>query len=325
MAFIVPIFMLSIAYFTGLTVMKLFCDDKTSIIETCLVGTFFLMIISQTTVLICYYLGFSFGTYVRILCMVMILLLILSLFICQKEILYHIRIRKKVNKNAVAIIVFMGAIEFLALILLMPDVAGDFTADSVNTLLATNTIFGYDYLTGFPLSGEPTIKMQLDGLPFLYGAMARVFHTKGISIVYDCAPIWAMSLCLMVYGLWAGALYGRGNNEELKRAIFVAGVCAVSLCGAFSAKSLFYYQTFEGFRGEPICDGIIVPFCLYELFELYRNKKWQSVVYIVAAVLAAMLVTTPAKGLVPCAIIITAGTLVAAGYRLRRYVKCLQH
>ena len=141
MAFIVPIFMLSIAYFTGLTVMKLFCDDKTSIIETCLVGTFFLMIISQTTVLICYYLGFSFGTYVRILCMVMILLLILSLFICQKEFLYHIRIRKKVNKNAVAIIVFMGAIEFLALILLMPDVAGDFTADSVNTLLATNTIF----------------------------------------------------------------------------------------------------------------------------------------------------------------------------------------
>jgi hypothetical protein len=325
MAFIVPIFMLSIAYFTGLTVMKLFCDDKTSIIETCLVGTFFLMITSQVVVLICYYSGFTFSTYVRLMCMIMVLVLILSLFICQKDVLYHIKIRKKVNRNAVVVIVLMGAIEFLALLILMPDVAGDFTADAVNTLLTTDTIFGYDYLTGYPLSGEPSVKLQLDGLPFLYAGMAKIFHAKGITIVYDCAPIWAMTLCLMVYGLWAGALYGRDNNDELKRAIFVAGVCAVSICGAFSAKSLFYYQTFEGFRGEPICDGIIVPFCLYELFELYRNKKWQSVVYIVVAVLSAMLVTTPAKGLVPCAIIITAATVVALGYRLRRYVKCLQH
>ena len=65
MAFIVPIFMLSIAYFTGLTVMKLFCDDKTSIIETCLVGTFFLMIISQIVVLICYYFQHICQTYVH--------------------------------------------------------------------------------------------------------------------------------------------------------------------------------------------------------------------------------------------------------------------
>ena len=324
MALIVPVFMISIAYFSGLVLTRVFCDNRASVIKTCLVGTFFLMMILEGLVLLSYRQAWGFNITVRLYCAVVLLILLISVPLCYKKIMGHIKVGKRINPNAVFILCATVFTVFVVLFLRKPDTSADFTADAVNTILSTDTVLKYDYLTGYPLTAEPSWKAKLDFLPFLYGALARIFNLDAVDVVYNCAPVWAMSLYLMVYGLWAAELYKDDKNAELKKAFFVAGVCILSFCGAFSAKSIFYYQTFEGFRGEPVCYGVLMPFCIYELLTLYRNKKWQSVIYFMMAVASAVLVTTPAKGLVPSIIIFAAGSLVAIGYRLRRCVKCLQ-
>ena len=282
------------------------------------------MIILEGLVLLGYSRGWGFGITVRLYCMAVFAILIISVPFCHKEMLGHIRVGKKINRNVVFILSATVITVFAILFLIKPDTSSDFTADAVNTILSTDTVLKYDYLTGFPLTAEPSWKAKLDFLPFLYSALAKIFHLDAGNVVYNSGPVWAMMLYIMVYGLWADELYKDDINAGLKKAFFVSGVVILSFCGAFSAMSIYYYQTFEGFRGEPVCYGVLIPFCIYELLIFYRNKKWQSIIYFMMAAVSAVLVTTPAKGIVPCIIIFAAGSLVAMGYKLRRCVKCLQ-
>lgn len=321
MVYFVPVFMISISYFSGLLITKVLRDNNASLVKTGIIGTFFVLCTLEAFVLTGYSMGLGFKLVVKMFCFFQLLLCSLIGFIFRKDIIKQLIIEKPVSHIAIGCIVGLFLINSLVFILVEPNISGDYTAESVNTLLTTDRMFEYDYLTGMPLTGEVSIKDKLDELPFLYGSIAYIFDVETDELIYHSIPIWGMALCLMVYILWAGVLYDGDENSSIRKIMFVGAVSAICLCGAFSADCLFYYQIFEGFRGESICYGIIVPYCVYELLQLLRNKKWQSFIYILMAVFSAVLITSPAKALIPCTIVISTGCLIALGYRLGRYVK----
>lgn len=321
MVIIAPLFLISISYLLGVLLKGIFRDDDGRVVRTCLIGTFFVVIVWEIYIQICGQLSIGFSISCKIFSAVIMVLILISLLVNKKTIASHFAVKNSTKILPLLLILLGIMISIICFVLLEPDTAGDSSLETINTVQATDSILGYEPLTGRAYSAESPMPVtkRIITLPLFYAYITDLFGAKADTVVYTAMPLWVLILTIFAYSVWVDAFF-ESNNAVTRTTFFVCGVIVLNLFGAFSQNSTYYYQTLKGFSGQTFCYSVLVPFAIYECFEGVRSKKWQSGVYILMAFLCTVFVTTIQTGLVPFSIALILAFIVSIGYQVGRYV-----
>ena len=321
MGYLSPLFILTISYVIGAFIKVLFRDDDDRITESCLIGTFFVLIAWQADLLVCDYFDLNFSIAFKIFVSLLLVVFALALFLSRKVFLKKLMITSKLLVVPVIIVSVVLIVEVIGFFILLPDRSGDSSVEIVNTVLLTNSIYGFDPLTGAERVTELGLLEKLNVLPYLYAFLVKLFGETPFIMVYRCVPMWVLVLDFMAYGLWADAFFDKKERKGYEIAGFILGIGALNLCGTFSQNSIFYYLTLKGFTGEAFCFSVIIPFCIYEFFALFKGKNLKKLIYILMGGVTVVFVTTIQKGLISFLMASAICLLIALGYKLRRNIK----
>lgn len=321
MVIIAPLFLISISYLMGVLLKGLFCDDDGRVVRTCLIGTFFVVIVWEIYIQICGEILDDFTLACKVFNVIMVVFLLLSLFLNKKAIAAHFEVKNSVQLLPV-ILIFLGVmISVVCYISLEPDTVGDNSLETINTVQATNRIFDFEPLTGKAYTGSDPMPLteRIVTLPLFYAYITELFKAKADTVVFTAMPLWVLILTIFAYSVWADAFFESGD-KVYRTMFFVCGIIILNLFGAFSQNSTYYYQTLKGFTGQTFCYSVLIPFAVYECFDGMRSKKWQSGIYILMAFACTIFVTKIQTGLVPFSIAVALAFIVSLGIQMGRYV-----
>lgn len=321
MGYLSPLFMLTIAYVLGSLLKVIFRDDDDRVTETCLIGTFFVLIVWQIILLICDKAGLEFGIAFKMMVATMLVMFSVSLVLCRNKFKNKLMITNRLSVVPVILIGFILVIEIFCFFIFFPDRVGDYSVEIVNTVMVTDSIYGFDPLTGAQRIVDIPILEKLNILPYMYTFLCKLFGTGSFIMVYRCVPMWVLALNFMVYGMWADTFFDKTEKKGYEIAIFLVGVGALNLCGTFSKDSIFYYLTLKGFTGDSFCYSVLIPFVLYEFFDVFKRKNYKKIIYIILAGISVLLVADIHKGMVSFMIASAMCMIIALGYKIRRYIK----
>lgn len=328
MVWFLPAFLLFISYLMGSLIKKLLHDSEQKASETVLIGTFLMLLLWEFLVLPAIKLVASFAVVSRIYSGLLLAIFILSFIFCNKEMRKQWKTASiHVSGLTLALIVLflMQAGRFL---LLTPDVSGDFTAETVNTALQSDLIYENHPGMGDTFTYGITFRGKLVSLPLFYAYLkglfsgGELFPCHAAVLVYRIIPIWGLLLSYMVYGLWADVFFGKTDMSRDRAALFFIGLGFINIFGAYSENSILYYQMYRGFRGETIVFAVLIPYTIYLCWQVYGNKKYASIIYLIMTGITTLILTDYQKGLMPFVIVFFICSLIAAGYWLRRWLHC---
>lgn len=321
MVIIAPLFLISISYLLGVLLKGILCDDDGRVVRTCLIGTFFVVVIWEIFIQICGELIRDFSLSCKIFSVIILLLILISLLVNKKTIGKHFEVKNSISLLPV-VLIFLGVmVSVVCYVCLEPDTVGDSSLETINTVRATNSIFEYEPLTGraYTVDDPMPATERIITLPIFYAYITELFGAKPDSMVFTAMPLWVLILTIFAYSVWADAFF-ENDNVVMRNMFFVIGIIILNLFGAFSQNSTYYYQTLKGFTGQTFCYSVLIPFAVYECFEGIKNRKWQSGIYILMAFLCTLFVTKIQTGLVPFGIALVLAFVVSVGYQIGRYV-----
>ena len=324
MCYTAPIVLLALAYAYGTFIKVIVRDDDSRIGESCIIGTFFVLILWEVVTLIYdRYIKIDniFDIVKRTYTLLLIGIFILAASFVYKRVFKKIKIEKSIEKLPIIIVAAVLVFEFMGFFIFHPDIRGDLSVETVNTITVTNNFFDYDYATGQIRESALTLKEKFNVLPLFYSYLTDVFKENASIVVFRCVPMWVLALSFMSYGLWAEMLFGNDEKKSLREALFLVGVGMINLCGTFSENSIFYYQSMKGFSSNTFCYTIIIPFTIYEFYSLFSNHRIKCLVYILLAGVTALFVSSFANGLIPFGISSLLCVLIAIGYKVRRKMR----
>lgn len=325
MVIIAPLFLISISYLTGVLLKGLLCDDDGRVVRTCLIGTFFVVILWEIIIQVSavYIDDFTFAC--RIFSFILLLILIASVILFRKTIKKHFEIKNAVQAMPLIIIFLSIMASVVCFMLLQPDTAGDSSVETINTVMTRNSIFGYNPLTGQAYTEDNPMPVtdKIITIQLFYAYISKIFGAGADTTVFVVMPIWVLILTIFAYSVWSDAFFEE-DDKVMRTMFFVCGIIILNIFGAFSKNSTFYYQTLKGFTGETLCYSVLIPFAVFECFDGMRNRKWQSGIYIIMAFAVTLFVARIQTGLVPFSIALILAFLVSGGYQIGRYAKWRQ-
>lgn len=148
-----------------------------------------------------------------------------------------------------------------------PDVTGDFTLETVNTTLETDSIYQYNSLTGMVIEEGMPIRQQILTLPFLLAFFSDIFRIDAAVLLYRLFPCYVLFLTALVYSRW-GKLIFPGESGRQKGFLFIVGL--LILMGDYAGLAPAALLLHQGFTGNAVCAGVVLPFAMY----LCMRKKW---------------------------------------------------
>lgn len=318
MVIIAPLFLISISYLLGVMLKGLLRDNDGRPTRTCLIGTFFVLILWEIFIHAGVSIINDFHLISLVFSLVLIALLLLSIAINKKIIISDFEVKNSVSVLPLVIICLSILISVAFFLILEPDRTGDSSLETVNTVLTTNKCFEYDPLTGQAYEpGELGMAEKMVVLPYFYGYITELFGADAEEVVSGAMPVWVLIMSIFAYYVWADAFFV--ENDKVKRTMFfVCGMIILNLMGTFSENSTFYYQTVKGFSGETFCYSVLIPFSVYECFQGITKKKWQSGIYLLMAASCTLMAAKIQTGMVPFAIALSLAFFVSLGLRVRR-------
>ncbi|MDE6687072.1 MAG: hypothetical protein K2J95_10195 [Lachnospiraceae bacterium] len=328
MYWLLPVFLLFAAYMMGSLIKKLLHDSEQRFSEAVLVGTLLMFLLWEFLVLPAIKIVASFSVVSRIYSGLLLAIFILSFVFCNKEIRKQWKTASfRVSGPALAWgVLFL--IQIGCFLMLAPDVSGDFTVETVNTTIQSDLIYENHPGMGDTFVYGITFRGKLVSLPLFYAylkelfCVGELFPCHASVLVYRMIPIWGLLLSYMVYGLWADVFLGKTDMSRNKRALFFIGLGFINIFGVYSEDSIFYYQMYRGFRGETLVFAVLIPYTIYLCWQIYSNKKYASVIYLLMAGITTLVLTDYQKGFMPFVMVFFICSLIAAGYRVRRWLHC---
>lgn len=157
-----------------------------------------------------------------------------------------------------------------------PDVTGDFTLETVNTTLETDSIYQYNSLTGMVIEEGMPIRQQILTLPFLLAFLSDIFRIDAAVLLYRLFPCYVLLLTALVYSCW-GRLIFPGQSGRQYGFLFV--ISLLILAGDYAGLAPAALILHQGFTGNAVCAGVVLPFSMY----LCMGKKWFSALLCVGA------------------------------------------
>lgn len=328
MVWFLPAFLLFISYLMGSLIKKLLRDSEQKIPETVLIGTFLMLLLWEFLVLPAIKLIASFAVVSRIYSGLLLAMFILSFIFCYKEMRKQWKTASIHVSGLTLALILLFLMQAGRFLMLMPDVSDDFTAETVNTTLQSDLIYENHPGMGDTFAYGITFRGKLVSLPLFYAYLkglfsgGELFPCHAAVLVYRIIPIWGLLLSYMVYGLWADVFFGNTDTSRDRVALFFIGLGFINIFGAYSEDSILYYQMHRGFRGETIVFAVLIPYTIYLCWQIYGNKKYASIIYLIMTGITTLILTDYQKGVMPFVIVFFICSLIAAGYWLRRCLHC---
>ena len=157
-----------------------------------------------------------------------------------------------------------------------PDLTGDFTLETVNTTLATDSIYEYNSLTGQVIEEGMPIRQQILTLPFFLAFLSKVFGIDAAGLLYQIFPCYVLILIALVYSRWGTLLFPNQAGRQKGFLFIVSFLLLVGDYGRFAPAALILHQ---GFTGNAVCVGVVLPFAIY----LCMRGKWLPALLCVGA------------------------------------------
>lgn len=140
-----------------------------------------------------------------------------------------------------------------------PYFNNDLTGEIVQTMLATDSIYEINPLTGQAFSTGMPMRLKILVLPTLLASVCSWTGISAMTICYSMVPCVVLLLSYTVYLGWAEYLFPK---EEKKRILFLLFVVLIYQFGAYGRPMGSYSLFFGGFQGEAFRTGIILPYAL---------------------------------------------------------------
>ena len=148
-----------------------------------------------------------------------------------------------------------------------PDVTGDFTLETIRTTLQTDSIYQYNSLTGQILEEGMPLRKQILTLPFFQAFLSEFFDIEVTLLLYKIFPCYTLFLTILVYSRFAGTLLVKQKDHQM---IFMFIIGFMLLVGDYAYAAPGALMLHQGFTGNAICAGVIIPFAVYACM----NRKW---------------------------------------------------
>ncbi len=308
MVYILPVFMIIVAYFSGRLPEVLFKVNKKNHIpvnrgETCLNGMFLLFVIWDILALAASYLGLGFTLIVRIYAAVMGVILIVS-----NIILYRKRTPQKWYTDIIVPRIFLlAAVVFLLQIALIfciaPDISEDNIKVSVLTIISDGRLHITDPGTGISEGYRVNLLGRIPELDSFYAMLAYLTDFKTEELLYRSFPILVLMLSYMAYGMWADLLCDKTEEGKRKKSILYVVIGTLNICGSISTSGIYYYQMHCGFRPEVIIFSVFVPYTAYLCYRIFRDRDHVCIAYLVLTYTASLGMTSMISGFIPLIVV----------------------
>lgn len=213
-------------------------------------------------------------------------------------------IKKPYSKEeTVFVMVWLGIV--LVQLLLIADsgkvyLTGDMTAETVNTMLTTNTMYQINPMTGQQYVQGIPMRLKTLCLPTLYAILCNLFRCDATELVWHVIPVFTLLGCYLAFYNVAESLFG---NDRKKRSVFMIVVSLLLWVGDYAYGMDGFGLQYAGFRGVSIRMLILLPYTI----SMVLRKKWQSVCL---CVLAEACIVWTMYGLGMC-LLVAAGLLFA--------------
>lgn len=184
-----------------------------------------------------------------------------------------------------------------------PDVTGDFTLETIQTTLSTDSIYQYNSLTGMAIEEGMPIRQQILTMPFFLAFLSDVFKVEASVLLYKIFPCYTLLLTILVYTRWAGVLFVK-QRERQTGFLFIISV--LLFLGDYAQAAPAALMLHQGYTGNAVCAGVVIPFAIYACM----SKKWLLACLCVAAELFLIWTT---YGLGYCVLVILLFVLIEVG------------
>ncbi len=325
MVFILPVFVIIVAYFSGRLSEVLLKDKKinsnsVSRGETCLTGMFLLFLIWDVLALVSSYLKIELTVMVRVYSVFMAVILIAS-----NILLFRKRKPKKWYSDIhvpdlfiVAILLFI--IQAVMIFFIAPDVSDDNVRTAVMTLLDAGKLHVVNPETGMTEGYNVSFLGRIPELDSYYAMLACLSDYKVDDLLYGVIPLTVLMFSYMAYGIWTDLLCDRSDAGKRKKSILYIVIGTLNICGSISTSGIYYYQLHCGFRAEVIVYSVLVPYTAYLCYRIFKEKEHSYIPRLVLTYLVSLTLTEAVKGLLPLlAITAVCGGTVAWTGIARKY------
>lgn len=151
-----------------------------------------------------------------------------------------------------------------------PYIKADITGEIVQTMLAADSIYEINPLTGQAFSAGMPMRLKILVLPTIFASVCKWTGIPAVTVCYSVVPGIVLLLSYTVYLGWAEYLF---PQEEKKRVLFLLFTVLVYQFGAYSRPMDSFLLFFGGFQGEAFRTGIILPYALL----CCLRRKWKGV------------------------------------------------
>lgn len=328
MYWLLPAFLLFASYLMGNLIKKLVHDTELKIPEAVLIGTLFMFLLWEFLALPAIKMLASFSLVSRIYSGLLLAIFALSVVSCNKEIRRQWKAVPVRVTGLFPVLIILFVMQIGCLTMLAPDVSGDFTVETVNTTIQSDLIYENHPGMGDTFVYGITFRGKLVSLPLFYAYLKELFSFGGLFpchasvLVYRMIPIWGLLLSYLVFGLWADVFFRKTDQGGNRAVLFFIGLGVLNLFGSYSEDSVFYYQMYRGYRGETLVFAVLIPYAIYLCWQIYGNKKYVSIIYLIMTGITTLILTDYQKGFMPFIMAFFICSMVAAGYWFRRWLHC---
>lgn len=171
--------------------------------------------------------------------------------------------------------------------------AGDMTVETVNTMLATDTVYQVNPMTGQAYALGMPLRLKILCLPTLYGILCRILHLDAAVLVWTVVPAVTLLGSYLAYITVAEALF---PENVTRRAVFLILVVCILWTGNYLYGMDGFGVQYAGWQNTTIRMAILVPYT----FSLCLRRRWGRVLF---CILAEACIMWTLYGLGACAVV----------------------
>ncbi len=258
---------------TGYMLCEITRQKETNQIETYLIGFFFLFFIQGVVFSACVFTGQAFGTACMLLKGIDLGIIILSCIFFVLKMIPRIKLKTGVKHTRLrkdegiyfGVMIFVLALVLLRVFLNANFIRQDVMLETVKTTLHSGTMFKIHPLTGQTLEAGYITSKKIITLPLFYAFMCETTKLSPNVLLYMVSIIQTIAVAILSASLFVIQMDPK-NRKRIFMFVTILGV--ILLSGDYFDGIITQRLLCNGYAGDVICAGCILPYLLYEI------KKW---------------------------------------------------
>lgn len=274
------IVVLLLPYMAGYILKSLVNKKEISQIETYLTGFFFVFLLQGVVISagylllkknfneICTMVGYSIIATVAVFLIVLLINIIIRIIRGKGEGIYHAKLRRS-DWILIAIMTLMSFFIAFRVYDLLEYLRTDIMLPTVRTTLATNTIYEYNPIISQQFTLGMINSKKIITLPVYYAALCRIFGLSETNLLYLVATLQTLVVTFISCMLFIMPVL----KNRRKSQIFGIFLMALILSGDYFSGSMGAMLLWNGYSGEAIVAGAMLPYLMFVLTDWYRAAR----------------------------------------------------